>query len=56
MAEAAKEVYKPWCEGSADPVSILTNRTGTCRACGLTVPQKYGIASVHLRDGSVPRE
>jgi len=56
MAAPSETVYKPWCQGSQEAVALLTNRTGTCRACGHTVGQKYGIAGVHLPDGSVPLE
>ena len=56
MAAPAKEITKPWCQGSSEIVTDLIGRVGTCRACGHQVPAKYGIAGVHLRDGSTPRE
>ena len=57
MAAPATEITKPWCSGSSEPVSdMATRRLGVCRACSNYVPAKYGIAGVHLRDGSTPRE
>lgn len=56
LAPPASEIKQPWCQGSSETVDILSKRTGRCRRCRLEVPQKYGIAGVHLRDGSTPRE
>lgn len=50
LAAPSPIITQPWCDGSSEP------STGTCRFCKHEVPTKYGIAGVHLRDGSTPRE
>jgi hypothetical protein len=56
LAPPRKTIEYRWCQGSSEPVIMLDKRSGNCRYCGHVVPSKYGHASVHLPDGSIPRE
>lgn len=57
LAPTATEIAQPWCSGSSEPIrENISKRTGRCHVCRNEVPAKYGIAGVHLRDGSTPRE
>ncbi len=55
LAPKSEVLVQRWCSGSSESVTILSKRTGRCVACQNEVPQKYGIAGVHLPDGSTPR-
>lgn len=56
LASPAKAIKQRWCSGSSETVEQTSARTGMCRACHNIVGQKYGIAAVHLPDGTTPRE
>lgn len=56
LATPSKVIHQRWCNGSSMPVADGDRRTGRCHSCGNIVPAKYGIAGVHLPDGSTPRE
>lgn len=57
LAPPATEIKQAWCPGSSEPISERWDkRQGKCQRCRHLVAQKYGIAAVHLPDGSTPRE
>lgn len=56
LAPKPSTIRQRWCPGSSDHCEPTTNRLGYCRVCNKIVPQKYGVAGVHLPDGSTPRE
>ena len=56
LAPKATTIIQRWCDGSSEVVDFVSKKTGRCRRCRQVIPSKYGIASVHLPDGSTPRE